>query len=89
MCVWNSNVYPKISIVTYLHFTHPQLRINEGVDPPADSQREADFQRNRQYMTDIVKRIVRARREGKDTTELPFIDALLQSGVPEKQVEEY
>jgi len=37
-------------------------------------------------MKDIVCSIVHARREGKGSEDLPFIDALLQSGVPEKQV---
>ena len=37
-------------------------------------------------MKDMVHRIVQARREGKGSEDLPFIDALLHSGVPEEQV---
>ena len=63
----------------------PQERIAHG-PPEPDGEREAEFQRNLQYMKDIILRIVQARREGKGAEELPFIDALLQSGVPEEQV---
>jgi len=40
-------------------------------------------------MKDMVHRIVQARREGKGSEDLPFIDALLQSGVPEEQVRKF
>lgn len=63
----------------------PQERIAHG-PPEPDSEREAEFQRNLQYLKDTILRIVQARREGKGAEELPFIDALLQSGVPEEQV---
>ena len=63
----------------------PQEQIAHG-PPEPDGEREAEFQRNLQYMKDIILRIVQARREGKGAEELPFIDALLQSGVPEEQV---
>ena len=66
------------------HVSH-QERIAHG-PPEADSDREKDFQRNLQSLKDIVRRIVQARKEGQDGEELPFIDALLQSGVPEEQV---
>ena len=69
------------------HISHhySQERIVHG-PPEADSDREKDFQRNLQSMKDMVRSIVHARREGKGSEDLPFIDALLQSGVPEKQV---
>ena len=67
------------------HICIPQERIVHG-PPEADSDREKDFQHNLQSMKDIVRSIVHARREGKGSEDLPFIDALLQSGVPEKQV---
>ena len=67
------------------HISFPQERIAHG-PPEADSDREKEFQRNLQSLKDIVRRIVQARREGQGGEELPFIDALLQSGVPEEQV---
>ena len=63
-----------------------QLRIVHGPPDSSDTQREEDFQKSLGAMKSVVQRIVAARREGRDTTELPLIDALLQSGVPEKQV---
>ena len=67
------------------HIPFPQERIAHG-PPEADSDREKDFQHNLQILKDMVHRIVQARREGQSREELPFIDALLQSGVPEEQV---
>ena len=55
-------------------------------DPEPGSERDVAFQRGLQGMRDTVKRILRSRREGRGQTEIPFIDALLQSGVPDKQV---
>ena len=67
------------------HIPFPQERIAQG-PPESDSVREKDFQRNLQSLKDIVHRIVQARREEQGREELPFIDALLQSGVPDEQV---
>ena len=60
--------------------------MKEGVDPPETSEREANFQKNRQFMRDVVKRVLQQRREGEGEEHIPFIDNLLQSGVPEEQV---
>ena len=63
----------------------PKERIAHG-PPEPDGERETEYQRNLQYIKDTILKIVQARREGKGAEELPFIDALLQSGVPEEQV---
>ena len=63
------------------------MRIVESKgDPEPGSERDVAFQRGLQGMKDTVKRILRSRREGRGQTEIPFIDALLQSGVAENQV---
>jgi len=36
-------------------------------------------------MRDVVKRVLQQRREGEGEEHIPFIDNLLQSGVPEEQ----
>ena len=70
------------------HIPIPQERIVHG-PPEADSDREKDFQHNLQNLKNIVHRIVQARKEGKGSEDLPFIDALLHSGVAEEQVRKF
>ena len=62
-----------------------QKRIKEGVDPPEGSERDTAFKKNCQYMKDMVKVVIAQRREGGGEENIPFIDNLLQSGVPDDQ----
>ena len=50
------------------------------------SERDVEFEKNRQYLRDVVKGVISRRREGLGGEHVPFIDNLLQSGVPEDQV---
>ena len=50
------------------------------------SERDVEFEKNRQYLRDVVKGVIGRRREGLGGEHVPFIDNLLQSGVPEDQV---
>lgn len=63
-----------------------QTRIKEGVDPEEGSERDLNFLKNRQFMHDVVKGVINRRREGSSEEHVPFIDNLLQSGVPDDQV---
>ena len=66
-----------------------QTRIKEGVDPPEDSKRTVDFDKNRQFLKDVVKGVIHRRRDGSGEEHVPFIDNLLQSGVAEDQASIY
>ena len=46
---------------------------------PSDSERKADFQRNKQVIVDIIQRVVQDRKEGVWKRDVPFIDAMLQN----------
>ena len=57
------------------------------VGPPEEgSEREKQFKESLEKLNEMVLNILRSRKEGDDTTDIPFIDALLQSAVPEEQV---
>ena len=62
-----------------------QDRIKTG-DPGAESEREAEFQRNKQVMVDVVKRVISHNRDGKEREEIPFINSLLQNYDSEEKV---
>ena len=65
-----------------------QKRVKEGVDPPEGSERDRELQKNVKFLRDVVKRVISQRREGGGEEYVPFIDNLLQSGVPDEQVRE-
>ena len=54
--------------------------------PDPGSKREREFNESLKNMKDIVLKVVNNRRNGVDTNEIPFIDALLQTQVPDEQV---
>lgn len=56
------------------------------MDPDEGSERDVNFQKNRQFLQDVVKGVIDRRREGGSEEHVPFIDNLLQSGVPDDQV---
>ena len=60
-----------------------QEQITNGLP---DSEREAEFQKNKQVMVDVVRRIIRSRREGAGHREIPFIDSMLQNYDSEEKV---
>ena len=62
-----------------------ECRLHLG-DPSPGSDREETFNSGRKVLNAKVQQILRERTEGQSVKELPFIDALLQSAVPEKQV---
>ena len=45
-----------------------------------------DFEKNTQCLRDIVKDAISRRQQGIGGEHIPFIDSLLQSGVPDDQV---
>ena len=51
-----------------------------------ESEREAEFQRNKQVMVDVVKRVIGHNRDGKEREEIPFINSLLQNYDSEEKV---
>ena len=54
--------------------------------PEPGSEREKLCNDYSQQMKDTVQRIVTKRRNGEGEESIPFIDGLLQSGVPDEQV---
>jgi hypothetical protein len=62
-----------------------QERVKTG-DPAAESEREAEFQRNKQVFVRIVKRVISHCRDGKEHEEIPFINSLLQNYDDEDKV---
>ena len=63
-----------------------QTRLKEGKVPEKGSERVMEFERNRQYLREVVKNVISRRKEGLGGDHVPFIDNLLQSGVSEDQV---
>ena len=62
-----------------------EQRLHLG-DPSPGSEREEAFNSGLKVINAKVQQILRERTEGQNVKELPFIDALLQSAVPEEQV---
>lgn len=62
-----------------------EQRLHVGPPEPG-SEREKEFEDSAQYLRDTVMRVVKQRRDGTESREIPFIDALLQTQVPDKQV---
>lgn len=60
-------------------------RLHVGPPEPG-SERETTFNDSLGSIKDIVMSVVKARQDSTDSEELPFIDALLQSSVPDAQV---
>ena len=54
--------------------------------PEAGSERERLFNESLASIRDVILSVVRARKDGTETVDIPFIDALLQSQVPDDQV---
>ena len=54
--------------------------------PEPGSEREKLFNDYSQQMRDTIQRIVTKRQSGEEEETIPFIDNLLQSGVPDEQV---
>ena len=54
--------------------------------PEPGSAREKMFNDYRQQMKDTIQRVITKRHNGEGKESIPFIDGLLQSGVPDEQV---
>ena len=55
-------------------------------DPGVKSEREVEFQRNKQVMVNAVKRVIGRCRDGKEHEDIPFINSLLQNYEDEDKV---
>lgn len=75
----------KVSVAYMSAWGEMETRIREGVDPEKGSEREVEFEKNKQYLRDVVTGVINRRKEGLGGEHVPFIDNLLQSGVPEDQ----
>ena len=85
LSILQERVAKAISNISFLP-PHIQTRIKEGVNPPEGSERDIEFEKNKGYLRDVVKGVISRRREGLGGEHVPFIDNLLQSGVPDEQV---
>ena len=54
--------------------------------PEPGSDREKEFNDGIQQIRNIIQSVVDRRRNGEEQENIPFIDALLQSDVPDEQV---
>ncbi|XP_065890921.1 cytochrome P450 20A1-like isoform X4 [Dysidea avara] len=73
-----SNIYQKI---------WGEMEQNLHVGPPKPgSEREKLFKVYSQQFRDVMQEAVRKRRSGEEQESVPFIDSLLQSGVPDEQI---
>ena len=54
--------------------------------PESGSNREKEFKNALQQIKSKLKNIIDRRRNGEEQDDIPFIDALLQSSVPDEQV---
>ena len=54
--------------------------------PQPGSEREKMYNDYSQQMKDTVQRVITKRQSGEEEETIPFIDNLLQSGVPDEQV---
>ena len=54
--------------------------------PEPGSAREKMLNDYSQQLKDTMNRVMTKRRDGEETQSVPFIDGLLQSGVPDEQV---
>ena len=54
--------------------------------PEPGSEREKEFNDGVQQMQSRLQNIIDRRRSGKEEDDIPFIDSLLQSSVPDEQV---
>ena len=60
---------------------------NVQLGPPTPgSDREKMFKGYSQQLRGVVQEAVRKRRSGGEQESIPFIDSLLQCGIPEEQV---
>ena len=62
-----------------------EQRLHIGPPEPG-SDREKEFNDGVQQIKNIIQSVVDRRRNGEEQEDIPFIDALLQSDVPDEQV---
>ena len=62
-----------------------EQRLHIGPPEPG-SDREKEFNDGVQQIKNIIQSVVDRRRNGEEQENIPFIDALLQSDVPDEQV---
>ena len=54
--------------------------------PEPGSDREKEFNDGVQQIKNRIQNVIDRRRNGEEQDDIPFIDALLQSSVPDEQV---
>ena len=62
-----------------------EQRLHIGPPEPG-SEREVEFNKGLAKLRDIVNRVVTSRKDPSNQVDIPFIDKLLQSAVPDDQV---
>ncbi|XP_011402919.2 PREDICTED: cytochrome P450 20A1-like [Amphimedon queenslandica] len=62
-----------------------EQRLHVG-PPEAGSERERIFNESLGLVRDVILSVVKKRKDGTETEEVPFVDALLQSQVPDDQI---
>lgn len=62
-----------------------EQRLHVGL-PEAGSERERVFNESLGLIRDVILSVVKKRKDGTEAEEVPFVDALLQSQVPDEQV---
>ena len=62
-----------------------EQRLHIGPPEPG-SDRDKEFNNGVQQIQSRLQNIINRRRSGKEEDDIPFIDSLLQSSVPDEQV---
>ena len=65
-----------------------EQRLHIGPPEPG-SDREKDFNDGVKQIKDIIQNVIDRRRNGEEQDSIPFIDALLQSSVPDEQASRF
>ena len=81
MMTFSSHIH--VHVAVYICIS--QERIKTG-DPGAESEREAEFQRHKQVLVSVVRRVIGRCRDGEEEEELPFINSFLQNYDSEDKV---
>ncbi|XP_065890917.1 cytochrome P450 20A1-like isoform X2 [Dysidea avara] len=73
-----SNIYQKI-------WSEMEQNVRIGLPTPG-SDREKMFNEYSQQLRDVIQEVVEKRQSGEEQESVPFMDSLLQSGVPDEQI---
>ena len=79
-------VMHRLVYVLYVQiWSEMEQNVRVGLPTPG-SDRDKMFKGYSQQLRDVIQEVVEKRRSGEEQESVPFMDSLLQSGVPDEQV---